>query len=228
MTSSATRVIGDATKNRRSDTAALILGPGAIATFVYGLVAGWGFFGMMWIGLLAILMSVYLFGRLFGKGGFAAAPCPGCGVQMRFTNPERARTLQCEACGAWSTGREEMAPITDDHIAPTPVFPTPLPEDGSLRWPALDGGAAMCADCCGEAHETFTIEGNDGLGQVAAMASPVSVRRIHTLEVPTCGAHGKEGAALQVVGREATLLVKSWPFHRALAASNSEGGPLSG
>lgn len=67
----------------------------------------------------------------------------------------------------------------------------------------------MCGVAATKVHR---IEGRDALGTTAAMVSPVSVQRVHSLDVPVCNDHD-DGIALFVNGSELSLGFRSRAYH---------------
>ncbi|MCA9516590.1 MAG: hypothetical protein KC635_16730 [Myxococcales bacterium] len=212
-----TLVSMNASKNRVATIAMSITGAVAIAVIVVGVMNHWDFLPLFWIGVVAVGSLGGLIARAFGAG-FATAPCPACGHALQFQQPTAARTLQCEKCGAWSTGTTTMAPVPADHVDPAAVFETPTPEDG-VAWPRHESGELACPLCAGPATRRVKITGSDAIGLTAAAVAPVSVRRVHSIEVPACAQHD-DGAALVVYGKEARLAFRSYAYYRRFQAEN--------
>lgn len=206
-----TKVTENKAKNRTAVLSGLVLSIALISAFVYGYSNAWGFLPLFWIGLFAVLVIVFLVGRLFNKGGFAQARCPQCNTMLHFTNPERARTVQCESCKAWSAGTESMSLISPDHIAEEPVFEVELTE-GPIQWPMLEDGSRRCSTCTNVATSMVQIQGVDAVGDLVGMVSPISIDRVKTLKVPSCGEH-KDGLLLDTTGSELTLCFRSYSFY---------------
>ncbi|TNE47731.1 MAG: hypothetical protein EP343_18285 [Deltaproteobacteria bacterium] len=213
-----TKVEENQNKNRTAVLSGLVLSVALISAFVYGYSKAWGFLPLFWIGLFAVLMVVFLVGRLFNKGGFAQARCPQCNTMLHFTNPERARTVQCEACKSWSAGTEYMSLISPDHVAEEPVFEVELGE-GPIGWPTLEDGSRRCSTCTKVATSMVQIQGVDAVGDLVGMVSPISIDRVKTMKVPSCGEH-KDGLLLDATGSELTLCFRSYSYYQEFLRLN--------
>lgn len=223
--SSATPVTEDRGRNLRSILIGSILLMVLIPGLVYGYSNRWGFLALFWMGLLAFVILAFLVSRLMSKGGFAQARCPQCGSMLHFTHPERPRTIQCEACKAWSAGTESMALISPNHIAEEPVFEVDLPSQ-AIQWPTLADGSYRCSLCEEKATTMIQLQGIDVLGDLVGMISPISIERVQTMQVPSCGEH-KDGLLLDATGDELTLCFRSYSYYRAFLQLNPQPGTES-
>jgi len=208
----------DVKKDKNVTIYLVLVGVAGLGLVVASAVLGWGFYGY---GGGAFLMLAG-FGGLIGKakeGGFAEAPCPGCGELLKFQFEKQARIMKCEACGVWSEGTETMARVPDDRVADYPVFTTPMPADG-VRWPTRPDGERACPLCDAAATGTQKIEGSDPLGLTAAAVSPVSVRRVHSIDAPVCPEH-TDGVALFVSGSDLALGFRSRAYQLRFEAENA-------
>lgn len=217
MSGEGTAVTIDAEKDKMVTIYLVVVGVLGVGLIVAGAMLDWGGYAY---GGGAILAFSGL-GGLVGKrmeGGFAQAPCPCCGEALRFQFPKMARTMQCDECAAWAEGTETMALVPDDRIAESPVFTTPLPE-GGIAWP-LGADQQPCCPMCDRTASGFRkIDGSDAIGMTAAMVSPVSVRKVHSLEVPICGEHS-DGIALFVTGSDLKLGFRSRGYQLRFEAEN--------
>ena len=210
-------VTTDAPKDKFVTIYLVLIGVAGLVLIVVSALFSWGFYGYGGGGFLVLAG----FGGLLGKkmsGGFAEAPCPGCGELLKFQFEKEHRTLKCEACGVWSEGTETMSRVPDDRVLDSPLFTTPMPEHG-VQWPTNEEGA-VCCPLCDEASTGFEkIEGGDMVGLAAAAVSPVSVRRVYSIDAPICPAH-KGGVALFVQGTDQFLGFRSRAYQLRFEALN--------
>ncbi|NOY90038.1 MAG: hypothetical protein GXP55_02430 [Deltaproteobacteria bacterium] len=216
MSTEATAVSTDAGKDKAVSIYLGVLGLVGVGLIVATVMFDWGGYGYAG-GAFLVFAG---FGGLAGKsmqGGFGEAPCPSCGQALKFQFTKMARTMQCDGCGAWSEGTETMALVPNERIADFPVFTTPMPEAG-IAWPLGADQTPICPMCDRAATGFRKIEGSDALGATAALVAPVSVRKVHSIEVPICSDH--DGVALLVAGSELKLGFRSRSYQLRFEADN--------
>ena len=216
----ATEVKTDTSKDRMVTIYLACLGAVGVGVLIAAALLGWGFWGYFGGGFLVVAG----FGGLAGKlkeGGFAVAPCPGCGEELKFQFAKKERIMKCPACGMWSMGTETMAPVPDETVAQYPVFTTALPPH-DVGWPVTESGEARCS-MCERPGEFIKVEGADPMGTMGAMILPVSVRTVHSMMVPLCADH-KDGTALLVSGSTSALGFRSRAYQLEFEAINNEDG----
>ncbi len=210
----------DTAKDRKVTIYLVTVGIIGVIIIVAAALRSWGYWGYFGGGFLVVSG----FGGLLGKmkeGGFAVAPCPGCGAPLKFQFAKQARILQCASCGLWSEGTETMAPVPDERVADFPVFSSPLPE-GEVRWPANDAGEVVCSMCDRPAR-FIKIEGMDPVRALGSMVLPVSVSTVHSIMVPVCDEH-HDGVALLVSGSQSALGFRSRAYQLRFCAVNGVMG----
>jgi len=210
------QAVDDSKKNQAVGIYLAVLGAAGgvlIALAVMHTLGGWAY----GLGGFLVLAGV---GGLVGMkmgGGFASAPCPGCGAALKFQHPKIARIMACEACGAWAEGAETMRAVPDDRVADYPAFTVDMPAEG-VRWPG--NGVPACPLCDRPATQTKRVEGKSTGAVLAGAMLGGSVGKVHSIEAPTCGQHD-DGVALLVGAEGLQLGFRSRAYHLRFLQLNS-------
>jgi hypothetical protein len=115
-------------------------------------------------------------------GGVGKVTCPNCQAQSEVMELNTHRYLECSGCKTWLEGALEMKPVMAGHVAPSPMFTSPVPE-GEVNWPRSPDGSLRNPSGsdlpCTELKEEEATRVS-----ALAMVAPVSVQRVFKLHVP--------------------------------------------
>ena len=213
--SSQSQVQTDLAKGKKFAIYFAALSVAGAALIVVAALQHWGFAAYMGGGVL-LFAGVGGYAGLKKTGGVGKVACPACQVSIDVMQVGVHRYVACPGCDRWLEGAQTMRLVGAGHVAPTPVFRALLLEGGP-KWPRSASGALM--NPSGGAEPATGLKEIKGTRvSAAAMVSPVSVRRVITLEVP---ASPDDATAIDVeVGPPAAVLFRSFDYFQAFKAAN--------
>jgi hypothetical protein len=189
-----------------------------VSSFVFGLVlvASCYLLGITWLVVaFSIFFGFALVILFFGINAKVGA-CPFCGGLIQRYNRLRAEPVQCDQCNEISKFEEEkFSPYDPNAVAETPIFRSPLFENGF--WP---NGCVLCG-----APPTHFDEAKAVRYQARRLATPLvsSVYLPHPAAratgVPYCAQHRE---ALQVIPPKEMFTWTPWSYVPGFAERMAE------